>query len=87
MVLQAQGRISKRKDGKHFLYLPKSVVDDSAFLFKVQSSLPVRVVIDPPEGRILILPDDQRKRRLLDQVSHQLGNINPLHRARLKKQR
>jgi len=85
MVLQAQGRISKRKDGKHFLYLPKSIVDDSAFPFKVQSSLPVRVVIDPPEGRILILSDDQRKRKLLDQVSHQLGNINPLRRASLKK--
>jgi len=79
--------MSRRKDGKHFLYLPKSVVEDSAFPFRVQSSMPVRVVIEPKEGGILILPDDKRKKKLLDQVSDQLGIINPIHRARIRKQR
>jgi hypothetical protein len=67
MVLEGKGRLSRRKDGKYFLYLPMSVVGDSAFPFHLESSsVPVRVVIDP-KGRILILPLDkaqeQRRRR------------------------
>ena len=56
MALQGEGRISRRKDGKDFLYLPKKVVADSAFPFKLDTSVLVRVVIDPKGGRILILP-------------------------------
>jgi hypothetical protein len=63
----AKGGISRRKDGKDFLYLPKKVVDDSAFPFKLESSVPVRVVIDPKGERILILPlvkgQGRRKKR------------------------
>ena len=54
MVAEAIGRIAKRKDGKHFLYLPKNLVEDSAFPFKVQSSVPARVVIDSV-GKMLII--------------------------------
>jgi hypothetical protein len=63
MVLQAKGRMSIRKDGKYFLYLPKSVAEDSAFPFKVESSIPVTVVIDPKGERILILPLDKAHER------------------------
>ena len=63
MVLEAKGRISRRKDGKEFLYLPKSVTGDSAFPFKLDASVPVRVVIDPEEGRILILPLNKTQKR------------------------
>lgn len=53
----------RRKDGKYFLYFPHDVVRDSAFPFNVESSIPVSVVIDPKEGRILILPLDKAKER------------------------
>jgi hypothetical protein len=56
VTLQGEGRISRRKDGKDFLYLPKKVVDDSAFPFKLESSVPIRVVIDPKVRSLLILP-------------------------------
>lgn len=62
MVLEAKGRLSRRKDGKDFLYLPKSVVGDSAFPFKLQSSVPVRVIIEPEKERILILPLHKAKK-------------------------
>jgi hypothetical protein len=54
VVLQAKGRISIRKDGKYFLYLPKSVVEDSAFPFKVELSVPVEVIIDSAGKKLLI---------------------------------
>ena len=63
MTLEGKGSIYKRKDGKHFLYFPQGVVGDSAFPFKLESSVPVRVVIDRKEGRILILPLDKAKGR------------------------
>ena len=63
MTLEAKGRLSRRKDGKDFLYLPKKVVDDSAFPFNLESSVPVRVVIDPKAGRILILPLNRTQKR------------------------
>ena len=67
MTLQGRGRMYRRKDGKHFVYFPQSVVGDSAFPFKRDSSVPVSVVIDPKGERILILPLDkakgQRRRR------------------------
>ena len=56
MVLQAKGRMSIRKDGKYFLYLPKSVVEDSGFPFKLESSVPVMVLIDRNAGKLLITP-------------------------------
>ncbi len=52
----AKGRIWRRKDGKYFLYLPKHLVEDSAFLFDVESSLPVKVVIDRFGKRLLVMP-------------------------------
>jgi hypothetical protein len=65
MVLQANGRVSRRNDGKYFLYLPKNVVEDSAFPFKMESSVPVRVLIDPDGEKLLVMPlkESQPRRR------------------------
>jgi len=56
VVADAVGRIARRKDGKYFLYLPRSLVEDSAFPFGVESSVPVRVVIDRVGKKLLIMP-------------------------------
>ena len=66
MVLQGKGRMSIRKDGKYFLYLPKSVVEDSAFPFSLTSSVPVTVLIDRKGEKLLVMPlrlGRPRKRR------------------------
>jgi len=65
MVLQANGRMSRRKDGKYFLYLPKNLVEDSGFPFKLTSSVPVRVLIDLKGEKLLVtrLPENRQKRR------------------------
>jgi len=55
VVAEAKGRIWRRKDAKYFLYLPKHVVEDSAFPFDVESSLPVKVVIDRLAKRLLVM--------------------------------
>jgi len=55
MVAEATGRISRRKDGKYFLYLPKHLVEDSAFPFKVESTIPVRVVINRDARGLLVI--------------------------------
>lgn len=65
-MLEGKGRLSRRKDGKYFLYLPKGVVEDSAFLFKLESSIAVRVVMDPKEGKLLVLPEIQNRRKKKD---------------------
>jgi len=66
-MLEGKGRLSRRKDGKYFVYLPKSVVEDSAFPFKVESSsIAVRVVADPKEGKLLVLPEIQKRRKKKD---------------------
>jgi hypothetical protein len=56
MVLKADGRMSRRSDGKYFLYLPKHLVEDSAFPFDLESSAPVRVLIDPDGEKLLVMP-------------------------------
>lgn len=72
VVLQAKGRMSRRKDGKYFLYLPKSVVEDSAFPFGLESSVRVIVIIDRLGRRLLITPptQDKRVRRKRDWIQH-----------------
>jgi hypothetical protein len=67
MVADATGRIGRRTDGKYFLYLPKHLVEDSAFPFNVESSVPVRVLIDRVGKKLLIMPvraDRPRRRNI-----------------------
>ncbi|MGD0550239.1 MAG: hypothetical protein ABSA81_06800 [Candidatus Bathyarchaeia archaeon] len=65
MVAHATGRIARRTDGKYFLYLPKHLVEDSAFPFELESSVPVKVVIDRDGEKLLIMPlkADRTQRR------------------------
>jgi len=65
MVAHTTARIARRTDGKYFLYLPKNLVEDSAFPFKLESSVSVRVHIDDKGKMLLIMPleEDRRRRR------------------------
>lgn len=65
MVAHATGRIARRTDGKYFLYLPKHLVEDSAFPFKLDLSVPVRVLIDRDGEKLVIMPlkADRAQRR------------------------
>ena len=66
VVAKAVGRFSRRIDGKHLLYLPKNLVEDSAFPFRVRSSVPARVVMDSV-GRTLL-------------IEHLAGNESPFRK-------
>ncbi len=65
MVGEGIGRISKRKDGKYFLYLPKHLVEDTGFPFEVESSIPVKVVMDRQGSKLIVtaLTQKQEPRR------------------------
>lgn len=67
MVAAADGRVARRKDGKYFLYLPKNLVEDTAFPFKVESSVRVRVVIDLSRERLLVVPIREKR---MPKVTH-----------------
>jgi len=43
MVNEGIGSISRRKDGKYFLYLPKDLVEDTGFPYSLHSSVKVKV--------------------------------------------
>ncbi|MGD0330616.1 MAG: hypothetical protein ABSB40_09270 [Nitrososphaeria archaeon] len=43
MVDKSVGSISRRNDGKYFLYLPKNLVEDTGFPFHLHSSIKVKV--------------------------------------------
>lgn len=63
VVAEATDRISRRADGKYFLYLPKTLVEDSAFPFEVVSSTPVKVTIDSSTRRLIVSPISQVQQR------------------------
>jgi hypothetical protein len=74
MVLEANGRMSRRNDAKYFLYLPKNLVEDSGFPFKVTSSVSVRVLIDLKGGKLLVMPlPENRPQRRKKRVDASLG--------------
>jgi len=56
VVAEAKGRIWRRKDGKYFMYLPKHLVEGRAFPFKIELSIPAKVIIDHEGKRVLIKP-------------------------------
>ncbi|MGA2573275.1 MAG: hypothetical protein ABSF36_03575 [Candidatus Methanomethylicaceae archaeon] len=58
MVREGTGSIFKRKDGKFFIYLPQSVVGDTAFPFTAHSSTKVKVRFTD-DGKIVIEPLDE----------------------------
>jgi hypothetical protein len=54
MVSKGIGSIFKRKDGKYFVYMPKNMVEDTAFPFELKSSIKVSVHFDPGKKRIIV---------------------------------
>jgi hypothetical protein len=43
LVNQGKGSLFKRKDDKYFIYLPKNMVEDTAFPFSTEPSVKVNV--------------------------------------------
>lgn len=37
MVLEGNGRLFRRKDGKYLIYIPKDLAEDSQFPFKIRA--------------------------------------------------
>jgi hypothetical protein len=54
LVRQSVGSIFTRKDGKYFVYLPMSLVKDTAFPFKITKTIKVKVRFSPNQKRIII---------------------------------
>ena len=54
MVSKSSGSIFRRTDGKYFIYLPKALVEDTAFPFPVTSSVKVRVHFKPGDKKLVI---------------------------------
>jgi hypothetical protein len=61
LVASTTCRISKRSDGTYFIYLPKSLVEDSMFPFPPHSSQEVRISFTPGEKKLTIEPLEPEK--------------------------
>jgi hypothetical protein len=54
LVSQGLGSISKRKDGKHFIYLPLALAEDTSFPIPFTKSRKVKVRFKRGEKRIVV---------------------------------
>jgi len=54
LVSEGLGRISRRKDGKYFIYLPKDLAEDTGFPFPITSSVKVKVRFSSGDKKIII---------------------------------
>jgi hypothetical protein len=54
MVSKGVGSIFRRKDGKYFVYMPKNMVEDTAFPFELNSSIKVSVHFEQEKKKIII---------------------------------
>jgi len=54
LVSKSKGSIFRRTDGRYFIYLPKALVEDTAFPFPVSSSVKVKVHFKPGEKKLII---------------------------------
>jgi hypothetical protein len=54
MVSEKRGNIFTRTDGRYFIYLPKALVEDTAFPFSIGSSVKVKVSFKPGEKKLII---------------------------------
>jgi len=55
MVSKGRGRLFRRKDGKHLIYLPKGLAEDSVFPFKDADSVFVKVSFKPGDAKKLLI--------------------------------
>jgi hypothetical protein len=58
LVNQGKGSLFKRKDDKYFIYVPKKVVEDTAFPFELNSSVKVKVSFTPDKKKKEILVEE-----------------------------
>ena len=58
MVSQGKGSLFKRTDGKYFIYVPKALVEDSAFPFELNSSVKLKVSFTPGKKKKEILVEE-----------------------------
>ena len=54
MTNEGIGSISKRKDDKYFVYLPKALVEDTRFPFPMTESRKVKISFKRGEKRIVV---------------------------------
>jgi hypothetical protein len=54
MVNVSRGSIFTRTDGRYFVYLPKSLVEDTAFPFSMKSSVKVKISFDTKSKKLII---------------------------------
>jgi len=54
MVNEAKGRLYRRKDGKYLLYIPKYLVEDSMFPFKVDPEVRVKISFKVGDNKLTI---------------------------------
>jgi hypothetical protein len=58
LVSQGKESIFRRKDDKYFIYLPKKVVEDTTFPFKLEPSVKVKVSFTPNKKKNEILIEE-----------------------------
>jgi hypothetical protein len=61
-VDKSVGSISRRKDGKYFLYLPKELVEDTGFPFILKSSVKVKVSFT--KGKKIIVEELKKEEKM-----------------------
>ena len=54
MTNEAKGRLYRRKDGKYLLYLPRNIVEDSMFPFKVNPAVKVKISFKVGDNKLII---------------------------------
>ena len=54
MVSQGVGSIFRRTDGRYFIYLPKDLVEDTAFPFPTETSVKVKIHFKSREKKLII---------------------------------
>ena len=60
MVNQARGSIFRRKDGKYFIYLPKALVEDTAFPFIIRKPATKMWIHFKPRDKKIIIEKDRK---------------------------
>jgi len=60
MVNQARGSIFRRTDGKYFIYLPKALVEDTAFPFKIGKPATKMWIHFKPGDKKLVIEKDRK---------------------------
>ena len=61
MVSEGVGSISRRTDGKYFIYLPKDLVENTGFPFPPEKSVKIKIRFMPGNKKLIIEEYQQMK--------------------------